>query len=89
VREVACIAYADLCRLFRADGSLIPVHELGEDIRAAVASYETEGGRTKIKFWNKIDALDKAMRHLALFELDNRQQGKNLAIQINLVDAKR
>ena len=68
---------------------MIPGHELGEDIRAAVASYETEGGRTKIKFWNKVDALDKAIRHLGLFEHDNRQQGQNLAIQINLVEGKR
>lgn len=39
----------------------------------------------KIKFWSKIDALDKAMRHAGLFEKDNRQKQENLAIQINLV----
>lgn len=39
----------------------------------------------KIKFWSKIDALDKAMRHAGLFERDNRQRQENLAIQINLV----
>jgi hypothetical protein len=39
----------------------------------------------KIKFWNKVDALDKAMRHAGLFEKDNRQLTANLAIQVNLV----
>lgn len=45
----------------------------------------TTGRTKKIKFWSKIDALDKAMRHAGLFEKDNRQKQENLAIQINLV----
>jgi phage terminase small subunit len=44
---------------------------------------------TKLKFWNKIDAIDQAMRHLGLFGKDNRQLAQNLAIQVNLVEAPR
>ena len=30
----------------------------------------------KIRLWSKTDAIDKAMRHLGLFEKGNRQQGR-------------
>ena len=49
LREVARIAYSDPRRLFREDGTLIPMHELPEDVSAAVASCDAEGGRFKIK----------------------------------------
>jgi hypothetical protein len=53
----------------------------GEDRRRVITR--------KIKFWNKVDAIDKAMRHLGLFGKDNRQLAQNLAIQVNLVEAPR
>ena len=76
-------------RLFRPDGSLIPVHELDDITAAAISSIELddEGRPKKIRLWSKTDAIDKAMRHLGLFEKGNRQQGKNLAIQVNLLGA--
>lgn len=42
----------------------------------------------KIKFWPKLDALDKLMKHQGLFERDNRQKVDNLAIQVNFVQAQ-
>ena len=65
------------------------MHELDDATAAAVASIELdENGRPKnIRLWSKTDAIDKAMRHLGLFEKGNRQQGQNLAIQVNLVGA--
>jgi hypothetical protein len=74
--------------------------EWTEDMAVVVTSIEAEEVKTatkgesvvavqvkKIKFWDKNAALDKAMRHLGLFENDNRQLGQNLAIQVNLVGA--
>ena len=87
MREIARIAYSDPRRLFREDGTLIPMHELPEDVSAAVASYEAEGRSFKIKFWSKVEALNLAMKHAGLFERDNRELAQNLAIQINLVEA--
>lgn len=48
-----------------------------------VTRTETQPG--KIKFWNKNDALEKAFRHLGLYERDNRQKAENLTLQVLLV----
>ena len=95
LQEVARLAYADPRKMFRADGSLIPIHEMDADTAAAVASIEhdsikgldeAETGRTtKIKVWDKNAALEKAMKHLGLYEKDNSQRGESLAIKIELV----
>ena len=95
LREVVDIGYNDPRRFYRDDGSLKPPKEWDDSMAACVSSLElaevrnTKGKVTgytgKIKFWNKLDALDKAMRHAGLFERDNRQKQENLAIQINLV----
>lgn len=83
LREVARIAYFDPKNLYREDGTLKPVYELDEDTRAAVASMEFEEanaeGKTaatvkKVKLCSKDSALEKAMRHLGLYEADNRQR---------------
>lgn len=98
LQEVRDIAYNDPRRFFRDNGTLKPPAEWDPAMAACVQSLEvTElakgtgkkrkviGHTGKIKFWSKIDALDKAMRHAGLFEKDNRQKQENLAIQINLV----
>jgi phage terminase small subunit len=87
LRQLACVLRSDARRLFRPDGSLIPVHELDDATAAAISSIELDdqGRLKKIRLWSKTDAIDKAMRHLGLFEKNNRQQEQNLAIQVNLV----
>jgi phage terminase small subunit len=89
LRQLACVLRSDARRLFRRDGSLIPVHELDDATAAAISSIELDdqGRPKKIRLWSKTDAIEKAMRHLGAFERDNRQKSENLAIQINLVGA--
>lgn len=90
LREVARIAYADPRRLFDANGRPIPLHELPEEVAATIASYEVwPDGRVKIKFWSKVEALDRAMRHAGLYERDNKQLQPSLALQVNFVDPPR
>jgi phage terminase small subunit len=88
--------------VYRADGTLRPVIEWDDDMRAAVAHLETEDttvqitteGKTttstaarvkKLKFWDKNAAIDKAFRHLGLYERDNAQHSENLELQVVLV----
>lgn len=62
--------------------------EIRKDDGAQVKTETITTGRTKkLRFWSKIDALDKAMRHAGLFEKDNRQLAPNLALQVNLIEA--
>lgn len=83
LREVARLAYFDPAKLYDSDGSLKKIADLDEDTRAAVASIEadithSEDGEItvtkKIKFWDKNAALEKAMKHLGLYDRDNEQR---------------
>lgn len=85
LREVARIMYSDPRRLFDAEGRLLPISALPAEVAATVASFEVVTRRvpgsdpveveytSKIKFWDKNSAIDKAMKHLGLFEKDNKQ----------------
>ena len=85
LQEVRRVAFSDPRRFFRNDGSIKPPVEWDADMAAAVASYEVVGTKTKLKFCDKLAALEQAMRHLGLYERDNRHNAQNLAIQVNLV----
>jgi hypothetical protein len=69
LREVARVAYGDIGRLFDAEGRLIPLADLDEDVHAVIASIELwpDGTPKRIKLWPKIEALEMAMRHAGLF----------------------
>lgn len=75
-REIAAVAMVDVRRLFRANGSMLPINEWPSEIAAAVASIETSqtigrGKRRKvevrkIRLWDKVAALTLAARRLGL-----------------------
>lgn len=83
LKEVARLAYADPRKFYKTDGSLVPIHQLDDDTAACIASVEVDeiiaeekviGVTKKIKHWDKNAALDKAMKHLGLYEKDNEQK---------------
>jgi phage terminase small subunit len=72
VRRLARIADLDLRKLFAADGTPRPIHELPEDVAGAIASIhvvkrkgEAEGYRVRLP--DRIRALDLLGRHLGMF----------------------
>lgn len=86
LREVARIGLSDVRRLFTKTGTMVPIHELDDDTAAAVANIEVMeeyqgrgddrvlvGHVKKIKLWDKNSAAEKLMKHLGLFEKDNKQ----------------
>jgi len=76
IEETARIGLFDPARLFDENGALLPIRNMPEDVRAAIASIEfDDAGRVKkVKAWDKNSALEKIMRHLGSFERDNRQR---------------
>lgn len=77
--EVKAIALADIGGIVNDDGSLRLLHEVPRELRRAVASFEVDkNGGVKYRFWSKLDALEKAMKHLGLYEKDNTQKGNPL-----------
>ncbi|MEF8755952.1 MAG: terminase small subunit [Accumulibacter sp.] len=73
--EIAKLAHSDVSGIMHPDGRVKLPHELDAATRAAVASFEIDAnGRIKYRFWDKNAALEKAARHLGLYEKDNEQQ---------------
>lgn len=94
--QVRAVVMNDPRRFYREDGTLKPVREWDADMAACVSSVEVDEiagsdkptiRTSKIKFWSKVEMVDKAMKHLGLFEKDNRQKQENLVLQVNFVGA--
>jgi len=68
LRELARIAFFDVRRLFRANGSLTPLSELSEDDAAAISGVDVRKGVLKLRFANKLQALDLLGRWLKMWE---------------------
>ena len=102
MRELERAILADPRKLYDEKGRLKPIHSLDEDTAAAIASLDVDEivtgrgpqrraiGRTrKVRFVDKLVAIDRAMKHLGLFERDNRRKDSIIAIQVNLVSSPR
>ncbi|HSW65267.1 MAG TPA: terminase small subunit [Dissulfurispiraceae bacterium] len=76
LKEYAKLAFLDPRRFYNDDGQLLQVHELPEDVAAALSSMEVVTERAgelelavrKIKFSDKKAALDSIARHLGMFK---------------------
>lgn len=86
--EIARIAFFDPRGLFRPDGSLKPASEWTDEQAAAISSVEIDdSGKVKVRFWDKNSALEKAAKHLGLYETDNKQRARNpLAELLAIID---
>lgn len=81
IAELSKIVHADPRRMFDEAGNLLPPAEWPDDLAGAIAGVDvtTTGGEIvvttkKIKLWDKNSAIEKAMKHLGLFEQDNKQR---------------
>ena len=71
LRELACIAFANTGDYLEIrDGSLQirDTHDLSKNALAAVAAIERGTGGLKVKFYDKLKALELLGKYLALFE---------------------
>lgn len=86
LEEVRMLAHSDIANIMHEDGRVKLPNELDRATRAAVKKFKIdELGRVEYEFWPKNDALDKAMRHLGLYERDNAQQSGGLTALRDLV----
>ena len=91
VEELASIAFLDPRDLFGTAGELLPITEIPECARRALASFEfgsTDGEArvtvSKVRFWDKLSALSMLARHLGMFaEADASIDGQRLIDAIN------
>lgn len=97
LREVKRLAMFDSRKLYRDDGTVKRPDEWDDDTAAAVGGFEVEeeysgtgedrtlsGYTKKLKIWDKNSALEKAMKHLGLFEKDNAQIRDSLVLNVEV-----
>lgn len=97
LQEAARLAFADVRQLYRPDGTLIPVHELNDDIAAAITGVDViesvgEGGNTtqtkKYKLADKNAAIERLFKHLGMYERDNSQKVDPLAAVLQSIASR-
>lgn len=66
--ELAGITYSDPADLYDEEGKLLPIHQIPERARRAIASIEYGKDGVKIKFWSKTAGADMLAKHLNLYE---------------------
>lgn len=77
--EFMRIAFVDVAQAYDQDGHLLPIHEMPEDVRRAIAGIEVEelfeghgdsreqvGRLKKIRFWDKNKALEALAKNLQI-----------------------
>lgn len=87
VRSIVQELTFDPANLYDAEGNLKKVTDLDEDTRMALASVEFEQIGSpdapvfvrKVKWSQRQSAREQAMKHLGMFELDNKQIGEGFA----------
>jgi phage terminase small subunit len=74
LRELLRIATVDVSKIYGPDGLLLPIHEMPEDVRRAIAGVdvlshgdgETVWTTKKVRFWDKTKALELLAKVLKL-----------------------
>jgi len=84
ILELSRIALLDPKTLFDENGQLLPLAEMPEEARRAIASIEIESPKsrpgatvTKIRLWDKPKALELIGRHLKMFVERVAHEGKD------------
>lgn len=79
LKELHRVALADIAGVFDDDGCVLPVKEIPEDVRRAIAGFEVEetwsgegddrvqtGRIVKVKFWDKNRGIETLAKHLGM-----------------------
>lgn len=79
INQLAGLVSSDISGIIHTEGpkagQIKLPNELDASTRAAVASFKIdEAGRIEYKFWDKNSAIEKAMKHLGMYEQDNKQR---------------
>jgi len=99
LRELQMMYQIDISELYDEKGNLKPIKDLPECVTRSIAEVTAVTRRkgesvttitSKIKFYSKLDAIEKLARHLGFYEADNIQRTIELPVKlvINRDEAK-
>jgi Terminase small subunit. len=81
LRELAAISFSSIGDYFDENGNPLRLNEVSSQAQVAVQSYQRNGPNTSIKLYDKLGALELAMRHLGLLE---KETGTGLIVQVTV-----
>jgi len=85
------VAEIDPRMLFDKDGTLLPIHKIPADVAATIAAIESDdkdGSIKKVKFWDKVRALELLGKHLKMFtERNEIADGNGAPVVIQFMPA--
>jgi hypothetical protein len=97
LKESARIAFSDIRKVFKEDGSMVPIHEMPEDVAKSIAAVEIDelwagtgadriqiGVTKKIKFWDKNASLRTLMQFMKLLGEDDPNANKQKHAHIHI-----
>lgn len=88
LKELAAIAFVDPSEIFENDGTVKPLSNMTEEARRAIAGIkrkvvtgpQMDETTVEAKLLDKLGALEKLMRHLGGYEVDNKQKQDKIII---------
>jgi len=87
--ELRKLVHSDIGEIINEHGRVKLPHELDAKTRAAVKTFKIdEYGRIEYQFYDKNPAIDKAMKHMGLYEKDNKQKTDALGDLLNSLSGK-
>ena len=84
IQDLAEMKNIDVADLYDEDGLLIDISRLPTSFTRCIQEViETKSG-LKIKFYSKLDAIEKLAKHLGFYEKDNRQSKAEMNLNITV-----
>lgn len=86
---LADIIRFDPAEMYDEEGSLLPIHKMPKRVRMCIQSFEVQEVPSfndevpdtltkKVKHYDKLSSVEKLMKHLGGYELDNKQKAINI-----------
>ena len=84
IRDLAEMKNIDVADLYDEDGLLVDISRLPPSFTRCIQEVtETKSG-IKIKFYSKLDAIEKLAKHLGFYEKDNSQSKAEMTVNITV-----
>lgn len=88
IQAMANVAFLDPRKAFKADGSIVPIHELPDEVAGAISSIsvrQTETGNVyEYKFNDRCKAHDSLARHFGLYKPEEVKHDHRVTISIEI-----
>jgi len=87
-QELECIAYSDPRKLRSEKGGLLDLEDMDEGTARAISGFEVSDKGIKVNLWNKLAAIDTALKLLSAFPEKKQQAPSAMIVGVVVVPEK-